>query len=370
MIKVLQVVHSMTIAGTEKLVYDMIKLFPADISFVICCLDEFDVLGEELKNEGFPIYCINRKPGYDLTLPKKIAEIVKKHDIDLIHAQQYTPYFYSVLSRVLNNFKTKLIFSEHGRHYPDVTKLRRRLCNLLFNHLTHRITGVSKYTKRQLVKKEWLSKSKIEIIYNGVDIKRFEELTNKKDIQEELQISNDDIIIGYVGRLHPHKNPLMLIKAFERVQKNIPNTKLLLIGNGELYEECQNLCNNMQLQSFIKLLGIRKDIPNVMQVIDILALPSHTEATSVVLLEAMASSIPIVCTCVGGNPELVEDSKNGFLSASGDYKSMAENIIKLANNKDMRESMGKSGRQRLLKYFLIEDMVKNYEIIYRELKVL
>ena len=327
-IKVLQVVHSMPVAGTEKLVYDMIKLFPDHLSFAVCCLDNLGVLGDELKKDNIPIFCVDRQPGRDWSLPSRIARIVKDLNIDIIHAHQYTPFFYSALSRYVTP-SPKLVFTEHGRHFPDIDKLKRKLFNQILNVVTNQVTGVSRFSCNQIVKYEWLPRRKMKVIYNGIDLERFKNLKDKNELVKELEIDPACRVVGYVGRLHPIKDPLMLIRAFAEVRHELENVMLLIIGDGEMSQDCKELASELKIAENVKFLGLRRDIPDLLQVIDVLVLSSLTEATSVTLLEGMASGLPIACTEVGGNPEIVVHNETGLLSPREDFEALGKNLIKL-----------------------------------------
>ncbi|BBM84811.1 GT4 family glycosyltransferase PelF [Candidatus Uabimicrobium amorphum] len=366
MINILQIVHSMPVAGTEKLVYDMMPLFEKKFSFSVLCLDELGILGEELHHQQKQIFCVHRQPGIDISVPRKIARICRQNKIDIIHCHQYTPYFYGCLSRIFFS-SPKLIFTEHGRHYPDIVSTKRQCANQFLNLLTNTIVGVSQFPVESLVKKEKLPQKKMQVIYNGIDISRLNTRRPKKEMLHELGIAQEDKIVGFVGRIHPIKDPLMLLRAFCKVHKKCPQAKLIFVGDGEMMKECQEFVSQNNLEERAMFLGLRRDVLDIMQVFDVLVLSSLSEATSITLLEAMASGVAAACTRVGGNPEIVDDGTTGLLSERGNHHELAQNILRILTEANLKEKMGKSARKKVAELFTMEKMVANYSELYENL---
>lgn len=366
MINVLQIVHSMPIAGTEKLVYDMMPLFDDEFSFSVVCLDELGILGEELQQQDKKIYCVDRKPGIDTSLPRKIANICRENKIDVIHCHQYTPYFYGCLSRIYFS-RPKLIFTEHGRHYPDIVSKKRQVINQFLNLLTNVIVGVSQFPVESLVAKEKLPRKKMQVIYNGIDVNRLKTRRAKQEMMRELNIENDDKIIGFVGRIHPIKDPIMLLRAFCEVHKSCPKAKLIFVGDGEMMQECQNFVSQNNVEENVVFLGLRRDVLDIVQVFDVLVLSSLSEATSITLLEAMASGVAAACTKVGGNPEIVDDEITGLLSQRGNHQELAKHILRILTEENLKEKMGKAAQEKVQKHFTMQTMVANYSQLYKSL---
>jgi len=165
----LLLVHGLPIGGTEVMVCHLARwLRRGGLRVSIGCLDELGELGRQLIAEDFAVEVYHRRPGFDGHLPLKIARTVRRLAIDVVHAHQYTPFFYGVLSKVVT--RTPLVFTEHGREHPDYPRLRRRAFNACFSPLTDRVTTVSRAVRDALVRIEGFSASRIEVIYNGIDI--------------------------------------------------------------------------------------------------------------------------------------------------------------------------------------------------------
>lgn len=364
--KVMYVVHSLGTGGTEKLVCQLaesVKSFGDEA--VICCLDYVGPWGEEMKRRGIAVFNVGRKPGVDLGIIKKIKTIIREEKPDILHAHQYTPYFYSVLSAALSFPRPKLIFTEHGRHYPDKVRPKRAVFNQFANIFTDEIFGVSEFTKKSLVKYEKFPGKKIRVIYNGIKQEEFQGSIDIGQKKRSLGLQPDARIIGTVGRLCAVKNFGMLIKAFAEVKKEIKDVKLLIAGDGEIKEELTALAEGLDLKDDVFFLGKRQDAPELMKIFDVFALSSDLEGAALVLLETMASGVPVVATAVGGTPELVADGKTGILTPRGDYIRFSEAIVSILQNKEMQENMGEAGRQRVAEKFTFNKMQNAYMEAYQ-----
>jgi L-malate glycosyltransferase len=364
-IRLMHVVHSLEIGGIERSTHDMVEVMPSyDIEPSVCCLDRLGPWGEDLKNKGFKIYTIGRSAGIDFKLISKLKAIIKEYKPDVIHPHQYTPYFYTILSNI-SLYRPKIVFSEHGRFYPDRMSPRRVMFNQFANRLTDRIISVCEATKKALVKYEWFPANKIEVIYNGIKIEKFQIKIDIAEKRRSLGLKEDDIVIGAVGRLCTEKNYKMLILAFGLVAKDVHNAKLVIVGGGQLEDQLRQTAADMGLTNKVLFLGPRTDVPEILKTFDIYALSSDSEGASQVLLEAMASGTPVVATNVGGNPEIILDGQTGILVPRGDQFKFAEAILNIANDLQYRGKMAENGRNRIFEKFTFTQMVENYVNTYK-----
>lgn len=366
-LKTMYVIHSLGTGGAEKLVYDTaLFLKGSGIEAVVCCLDYSGAQGEKLKKQGFKVFDLKRRMGIDLSIIKKLRAIVREEKPDILHAHQYTPYFYTMLSLPMFS-RPKSVFTEHGRFYPDRIRPKRVIFNQIANIFTDAIVGVCEFTKEALVKYEMFPRDKIRVIYNGVKPDEFQLEADIASKKKSLGLSFENKVIGTIGRLCREKNYEMLIQAFAEVRKTSKDVKLLIVGDGELRGELEFFTKQLQLDNDIFFLGERQDIPELMQIFDIFTLSSDLEGASLVLLEAMASGLSVVATDVGGNPELVVDGKTGILVPPGDYKKFADAITHHLQNKKLQKEMGEAGRQRVGEKFTFKRMADEYVELYQEL---
>ena len=363
--KVCHVMHTMGVGGAEVLVSNMIRRAPKDLEFCVALLDSIGPLGERLVEEGIVVECLGRKPGVDLGLFRGLKKIFMRYRPDVVHCHQYTPWFYG--GWVASRLKLPVVFTEHGRHQPDTPRIRRILFNRYLMRHTNVVTAVSSSIRSALIKNEKLPSHRVRVLYNGVDHHRFffdEE--GRRRARAELNLQDDELAIGHAGRFMPVKNQAMLLRALARLAELKPalRWRAFLAGKGPLDDDLRRLSAELDLEDRVVFLGQRSDLPELLRAFDVFALSSFIEGTSVTLLEAMASELPIVTTAVGGNPELIEEGVQGFLTPNDDSGAFAEALAKM-DDAGLRSTMGKAARRNILERFTEDGMVEGFHDIYQ-----
>ncbi len=370
-IHVFHILHHMKMGGVEHLVYDLTKAFQKlNIKTTICCLDGLlGELGEQLKKIGIDIVVLNRRPGFDLKLIFALARLIKELNPDIIHAHQYTPYFYGVTASILAK-KKETIFSEHGRLYPDKLRIKRVIYNrLILLPYTKRITVDSNHLKNALVHYEKIPSNRIKILPNGIKLEPFSSITpeNRLVKRNELGIKDDEFAIGMIARLDPIKDHNTLIRAFKIVCENYSNIKLFLAGKGPLYNDIKALIDSLGLSEKAILLGYYEDLYGLLNALDLYILSSHLESAPLGVMEAMAAELPVIATNAGGTGEIIVDGKDGYLVPPRDSKKMAEAIIRVINNPKEAKEVAKRGKEKIYNYYSFDRMVQDYKNLYLEL---
>ena len=363
-----QVLHRLYLAGAEVLSADLARNLGDRFRFVFICLDEIGLLGDQLIAEGFEVLNLKRHPGIDWSVARCMGDLVRSQKIDILHAHQYTPFFYAAAGRRL--MRTPILFTEHGRHYPDQRKIQRVLANKLLLHRCDRVISVGRFVKQSLVDYEGFPARRIETIYNGVDIDRFDWKGNQKlrgAARQALELPSDHQVVLLVARFHPVKDHQLAIRAFARVVSKNRRAILLLVGDGDGREAIENLVQALGINDNVRFLGLQSDIPQIMAAADVFMLSSLSEGISVTLLEAMASGLPVAATNVGGNGEVVMEGKTGLLSPRGNSEILSRNLMALLGNVNMRMSMGQAAQQRVRKCFTQEQMHSRYASLYQEM---
>ena len=191
----------------------------------------------------------------------------------------------------------------------------------------------------------------ILVIPNGIDLETFKGLS-RETARTRLEIRDNANVILFVGRLHHVKGVKYLIKAMELIVRKNKNAKLMLVGDGEEREELESLVEKFGLKERVKFVGRvqNEEIPQYMVASDVLVLPSLSEGFPVTILEAMASGLSIVATTVGGLPEIVKDGENGFLVEPNNYGQIAEKVILLLEDEELRYKISKNNKERTKRY--------------------
>jgi glycosyltransferase involved in cell wall biosynthesis len=261
-----------------------------------------------------------------------------------------------------------LILTEHGRHYPDrVSPVRRAVNRLVLDRLADAVTACSKFSAEGLTKTDGFAGARIEVIENGIEVDRYGPPADKGLAKEDVGFDPHRRYIIHVARHHPIKDQATLLKGFAAAIGDLPRVDLVMVGDGPLRGELENLAVELRIVDRVKFLGIRGDIPELMRAADIFALTSLSEAASLTLLEAMASGLPSVVTQVGGNPELVRHDVEGLLFPRGDAAGCAAAFRRLFTDTALAERLGDAARRRALERYQLSRCIDRYYELYRGL---
>jgi L-malate glycosyltransferase len=359
------VLHGMPVAGTEMMVAEIVRRLRSRIRPVIFCLDEIGALGERVRSEGVDVVVLGRRPGLDLRVAWRLARQMRTRALQVIHAHQYTPFFYAGLAARLSGVRPRVIFTEHGRHFPDVVSAKRRIANrLFFDRLADHVNAVCEFSARCLSELDGFAHDRIEVIENGVDLPRYSKPHDRRGLRRGLGLDPDRRYVVSVARLHPVKDHRTLLAAFGAIAPRRIDVDLLLVGDGELRAELEAFATDLNVNGRVRFLGVRDDVADLIRASDVFALTSLTEAASITILEAMASQTPVVVTAVGGNPEMVRDGIDGLLAPAGDVTGVAAALLRLLDDPGTASSMGRRAAERVRTLYSLDRTVERYYELY------
>lgn len=365
-IKVLHLTFDMRIGGTEQVIRNLVENADNEHfdNSILCIESPLGPFADDLLAKGITITALSRTPGFDYKLINQIRTYIKQHSIDILHCHQYTPWVYGVLAAF--GIKTKVVFTEHGRFYPDSSTWKRKLINPWLHKITAATTAISSATRDALAIYENLPKKDIQVIYNGIsplkiDPDKVEKLRNK------LGVSTSALCLGTVARLDPIKNHDMMLHAFKQVLDSGIDAYLLIVGNGEMREHIENLIEELAIQQKVILTGYIPAPKHHLALMDIYLLSSLSEGTSMTLLEAMSIGKPCVVTDAGGNAEIIKQQINGLVTPNNDGNLFADAIITISKDSRLRECMGSKSRKRFQQQFSADAMVDKFQVLYKKI---
>ena len=237
----------------------------------------------------------------------------------------------------------------------------------LFAYFTDRIIALTKGEKEDYLNFSIGQSHKLLTVHSGVDVHRY--MCHKIDVIEKklaLGLQPNSFVIGFVGWLFPIKGPMYLLNALSKVWVEHPEVNLVFVGKGDLDVDLRSRVLELRADDRVKFLGWRDDIETIMQVFDLLALPSLNEGMGRVVVEAMASGKPVVASNVGGIPDLVAHGQTGILVPPADEGALAEAIINLVNDPEQAKKMGVRGRLHSHRFSLAA-MIEKLDAIYEDL---
>ncbi len=322
---VCHVVHSLSIGGAELLAARLGQEL-AEFRTVFVCLDSAGVLSEQLRDLGFSISVIGRRAGWDLGCVRKLSRFFRVENVQLVHAHQYTPFFYCLATGLVGR-RPPVLFTEHGRHFPDFPRRKRILFNRLFLRRSDRVVSVGQTVKRALVENEGIPSERVQVIYNGVDLDRFgPSECVRATVRDELCLGPSEFVIIQVARLDPLKDHLTAIRMMAKLKAKRDDVRLLLVGGGPERAAIESEIGRLGLARSIQLLGMRDDVDRLLCAADVALLTSVSEGIPLTLIEAMATGLPVVATDVGGVSEVVLPGKTGLLAAAKDDSGLADAV--------------------------------------------
>lgn len=284
------------------------------------------------------IHCHSSKAG----VTGRIASILN----GMSHRTLYTPNGLATLSTEAVGFKALLIW----------------LAELLLGYLAcQKVIAVSHDEQAYMLKTFKFNSNKVKVIENGISLLR--PSRPRQVIRQELGIPDDALVFGFTGRLTYQKNPELLLKAFHNL--NHPQSYLLFVGTGELLDSLKQTTNPRVIFT-----GERTDVPNLLSVFDVFVLPSRYEGLSLSAMEAMAASLPIICTRTFGASDLVIEGVNGCIVESENLLELINVMKKLATSSTLRQSMSRASKLRFEEIFLADRMMQSLNELYTSLSTI
>lgn len=371
---VAHIIYALSTGGLENGLVNIINRSPPErYRHVVICLTSADEFAQRITANDVSVIQLHKRPGYDLRCYRQLRRTLRALRPDIIHSRNMAALESQLCSVGLGHVKR--VHGEHGREINDLdgSNWKYLLFRRFMRLFVHRYIAVSKDLKNWLIESVGVRPDRVNHIYNGVDHQRFAPGNVKPSslLPASWQHLDGIVVAGTVGRLTPVKDQQLLLRAVAQLRIEQPviadRLRLLIIGDGPLLSMLTQLVEELALQDVVWLAGDREDVPALLRVMDIFALPSLGEGISNTVLEAMASGLPVIATEVGGNVELVENGYNGILFPVGDSRSLSAALVSLAKDSTERARLGANARLRVSQNFDWNRTVSAYLRVYDEL---
>ena len=370
---VVHIIYSLKAGGLENGLVNLINRTPSDrYRHNIICLTEADEFAQRITAPGVDVFQLHKKPGHDFQLYLKLWRLLRTLKPAVVHTRNLSSLEMQAVAFIAGG--SKRVHGEHGRDMSDLEGKNRKF-NLLrkaMRFLVHKYIAVSQDLHQWLLTTVKVADGKVHQIYNGVDQQKFTPAEDKAlHLLPEGFVTKSITIVGTVGRLAEVKNQVSLLNAYHQLVRENPDlaesVKLVLVGDGPMMDSLREDVSRFQLEQSVWLAGDRKDIPDLLRLMDIFVLPSLGEGISNTILEAMATRLPVIASDVGGNPELVEHDVNGLLVPVADDAALAAAIARLLNDSNLRERVAAEGFRRVQHRFNWTNTVDHYLTTYDNL---
>jgi len=288
-----------------------------------------------------------------------MRRVVNEFGPDIVHAHYATGYGLWGSSQQI----APLIVSVWGTDVADALKKRSSVGLIVRRSLREArfVTATSRFLMNQTITLEPEVAGKIDVVPFGVPI------PDEQDLDRDM---NDDapITVVFAKLFLPNYAPDSVVKAFAAAYKKIPRLRLVMLGGGEMKSELEQLADTLDVTSAATIRGWvePEDAQRIIRQSDIFVMPSQSESFGVAAVEAASYGLPVIASDVGGVPEIVDDGVTGILIKPGDEAGLAQAIIRLATDKDLRRSMGEAGRRLVAEKYDFEKCLDRMEAVYRK----
>lgn len=332
----------------------------------LCCLARKGGIGEEIEKMGFRVDLLNTSDkAYNLAAVFKLYRYLLKNRVDILQTAFFNVNLLGRIAGILAGVP-RIITEEHSyyeRYNPRFGFIFKR-ANKYLSRFTYKIIACADIVAKRISEGEHIPMGKFRVIPNTVDPQKMRPSKDRMVFRKELNIRDDEIVIGYIASFAPRKGHEFLVTAIEKMKEELPNIKLLLAGAGDLKDKIAQMAKDKGLSEHIVFLGLRKDIPDIIAQLDIYAQPSLAEAFSISITEAMSMGVPCVVTDVGGNREIIGSDTCGILVPAKDPDALAEALARLAKNRQLRQRIGQAAKERIATVFSPQRYVRSLEDLY------
>jgi len=366
--RVLQLISSEGLFGAERVVLELSKSLQKTRNchpIVGIIKNEYNPhveTADEARANNIDTVVFSCKSQFDLSVIASIRAFIRDKNVDVVHCHGYKSNFYGLFASK-NNIAT--ITTNHNwlkSHWK--LKIYCFLDSLWIRYFG-RIVAVSDGVKADMLKYR-VPEAKIRVIDNGIDLDRFDREISTENLGKEFGLNGDSKVIGTIGNLGHEKAHSNLLKAARGVIETDKSIKVLIVGDGQLREYLMEEAVSLGIENNIIFAGYRKDIPELLSLMDIFVLPSIKEGLPMVLLEAMAAKKPVIATSVGAIPRVLSGGV-GILIEPGDVSGLKEAISNLIEDREESQKLAAKGYVRVKDVYSSENMSKRYLDLYNEL---
>ena len=353
--------------GAERVVASLCDhLDKSRFSITVCWRVARGAIGEELMAQGYEV--IGLPELVPSVTPRRrflvLKKLMQEKSIDVLHTHDTGALYDGAQCRMFN-FKTKLIHTFHFGNYP-ILKKRYVLMEMISCRMANRLVAVGVEQAKQVRKALCLPPSRLNTIYNGVGLPAFD--SSVDPLKSYRGLPGQPVVIGSVSTLIEQKGLTFLLDTADILRRRKTNCIFLIAGDGPLRQELESKCKRFGLTETVYFLGwVPNAGNNLLPFLDIFCQSSLWEANSVVLLEAMAAGLPIVTTDVGESSHVIDKGRSGQIVRSRQPEEMADALAVLVDQKDLRQQMEHSARQKFVENFTVDKMIARYQEVYESM---
>jgi glycosyltransferase involved in cell wall biosynthesis len=335
-------------------------------SILVCPPELVEKYGADIPAdvEYVPMHLRMPKPSY-LTTAYRFANVLRKHRVDILHSHMFqASRLVSPIGRVCGVpviIETPHVREQWRHGWFKGSYATDRLVGRFVDHYI----AVSDANAHYLITEKGLPTKKVHVIRNGCDLRRLDySRPVPLGMKRNLAFTNDDPVLLVLGRLEPQKGHRVLLEALPYVRREFPRIRLVCVGDGCLLQELEQQVRNLQLQDAVRFVGFQANVADWFALADISVLPSFYEGLPLVAIESLAAGCPVVATSVDGTPEVIVNERTGLTVPPGNSTSLANAILRLLKDPDLRSRLASAGRNWVLERFSHEQQIQRTQQLY------
>ena len=344
-LKILVVVWGLRYGGGETRIYNMAKFMGRrghDVT--VCCLRVKGERGEQLEREGGKVVCLGKRNRYDPLILPRLVRLMRRERFDVVDGQMASGFTWGCVAARMARVPRVVGTVYNSRFWKRrVRRFRDTLCLMLADVI---VTDSRNLIGELCAYSPILRRKRFRVVYNGIDLGTNGPIREKAEVRRELGAAADDVLVGMVARIVPHKGHVYFLEAARRIAEEFPKARFLIVGLGaEGYEKVvERRIEEMGLSSRVSMFQYDGNIFDIMSVLDVYVLPSFSESLPNAVVEAMWTETPVIITNITGHPEAVKEGETGFLVPTGDAEAIYERLRLLLSDERRRREMGKRAR--------------------------
>ena len=363
--RILQISSAASFGGGERYLVDLTNALAARGHELYAAVRPLSPMLPQLKIPSERIKTVALRNALDVSSARQLARLVKKHEIEVVHAHMARDYSLAAYA-VRRNPHARFIVTRHVL-FP-LNRLHRHTLSS-----ATRLIAVSTAVARQLRSQQIVKDNRIATVLNGVDVSRFaggKDPQSRARFLKEKGLPSEGLLVGSIGELRTLKRHDDFLKAAAIVAEEIPDSHFVIAGvdtsaAGEVRKELEKLVSALGLGKRVHFLGWLDDAEQLLAALDVFVSASETESFGLAIAEAMAAGTAVVATATEGAQEVIDEGTTGLRVPIGDVKALARSIKNLLLDESRRVEMGARGRQAVMERFSLERMVDMIENIYR-----
>ena len=357
------VLPALEAAGMEAMTARLMRALAARGHRVgVTCIEAGGVLADQLRSEGYRVALVPALGLRAMWRAPLLESWLRTVGPDVVHV--HSGAWLKAARAARRAGVPRVVHTVHGLIGDDVEPWYVPLLHRQAARYTDWVIPVSAPLRDYMKRRVNVDAARMRVIPNGVNTDTFRPGPPTGALRERLRIASDRLVVGIVARLDPVKNHALLLDAFARVRALVPETALVIVGDGPLRSSLESRARSLGIDRDVHFVGVSTDVATLYRELDAFVLSSNAEGTSMSIIEAMASGVCVVATAVGGTPELLADGACGLLVPPGDPAALADALTLVLRDGARRRLLADAGRARAEEHYSERLMIDAYEALY------